>query len=398
MDADSKYLRIGTTYFRSTEKPGIDGQASRTLIKWKLSTIKQDEKDLDVALIPKYIGFCTVPSHTDYKRSINEYYNLYEPISHVPKRGDFKHIIQLVEHVFEEQYELGMDYLQLLYLQPLQKLPILLLVSQERNTGKTTFLNFLKAVFQHNVTFNTNEAFRSQFNADWAGKLLVMVDEVLLNRREDTERLKNLSTALSYKMEAKGKDREEMEFFAKFILCSNNESFPIAIDREETRFWVRRVRPLVSDDPDFLCRLKEEIPAFLDHLKHRSLSTRRSTRMWFSPEELHTEALDRIIRSSRDRSETVLAEMLQDFMAMQDLERMSFCMKDLLPLLRCNELKMDESQLRRILNEKWRLPHAQNGLSYTTWHIERTSPLTYSEHSAIGRFYTVTAEFLKTIC
>lgn len=36
-----------------------------------------------------------------------------------------------------------------------------------------------------------------------AGKLLVMVDEVLLNRPEDTERLKNLSTALIYKMEAK---------------------------------------------------------------------------------------------------------------------------------------------------------------------------------------------------
>ena len=87
-----------------------------------------------------------------------------------------------------------MDYMQLLYLQPTQKLPIVLLVSEERNTGKSTFLNFLKAVFENNVTFNTNEDFRSQFNSDWAGKLLIVVDEVLLNRREDSERLKNLST------------------------------------------------------------------------------------------------------------------------------------------------------------------------------------------------------------
>ncbi len=105
-----------------------------------------------------------------------------------------------------------MDYLQLLYLQPVQKLPILLLVSEERNTGKSTFLNFLKAVFQNNVTFNTNEDFRSQFNSDWTGKLLIVVDEVLLNRREDSERLKNLSTTLSYKVEAKGKDRDEIAF------------------------------------------------------------------------------------------------------------------------------------------------------------------------------------------
>lgn len=108
----------------------------------------------------------------------------------------------------------SVDYLQLLYLYPIQKLPILLLVSEERNTGKSTFLNFLKAIFQNNVTFNTNEDFRSQFNSDWAGKLLIMVDEVLLNRREDSERLKNLSTTLSYKVEAKGKDRDEIGFFA----------------------------------------------------------------------------------------------------------------------------------------------------------------------------------------
>ena len=108
----------------------------------------------------------------------------------------YPHIQSLVRHIFGEQYELGMDYLQLLYLHPIQKLPILLLVSEERNTGKSTFLNFLKALFQNNVTFNTNEDFRSQFNSDWAGKLLIVVDEVLLSRREDSERLKNLSTTL----------------------------------------------------------------------------------------------------------------------------------------------------------------------------------------------------------
>ena len=61
------------------------------------------------------------------------------------------------------------------------------------------------------MTFNTNEDFRSQFNSDWAGKLLIMVDEVLLNRREDSERLKNLSTTLSYKVEAilQGGDERE---------------------------------------------------------------------------------------------------------------------------------------------------------------------------------------------
>ncbi len=55
-----------------------------------------------------------------------------------------------------------------------------------------------------------------------------MVDEVLLNKREDSERLKNLSTTYNYKMEAKGRDREEVSFFAKFVLCSNNEYLPLS--------------------------------------------------------------------------------------------------------------------------------------------------------------------------
>ncbi|WP_233884038.1 primase-helicase family protein [Tenacibaculum piscium] len=91
------------------------------------------------------------------------------------------------------------------------------------NTGKTSFLNWLKLLFQGNMTINKNEDFRSRFNSDWASKLIISVDEVLLDRREDSERIKNLSTAGSYKTESKGKDKVESNFFGKFILCSNNE-------------------------------------------------------------------------------------------------------------------------------------------------------------------------------
>ena len=112
---------------------------------------------------------------------------------------------------------------------------------------------------------------------------MIVVDEVLLNRREDSERLKNLSTAHSYKMEAKGKDRYEVQFFAKFVLCSNNENFPVYIEPEETRYWVRKVSRLEKDDTSFLQKLKDEIPAFLYHLQHRNLTTQEESRMWFAP-------------------------------------------------------------------------------------------------------------------
>ena len=217
------YIRVGTTIYKVVQQPLADGTTVIRRIQWSFGTIRQDYGKDNIPPITKYNGFCTVPSHTNYQKEIAGFYNLYEPIDHVPTEGDFPDIEKLLHHIFEEQYELGVDYMQLLYTLPTQKLPILLLVSEERNTGKTTFLNFLKSIFQDNATFNTNEDFRSQFNADWAGKLLIVVDEVLLSRREDSERLKNLSTAQTYKVEAKGKDRQEVNFFAKFVLCSNNE-------------------------------------------------------------------------------------------------------------------------------------------------------------------------------
>ena len=230
---EEEYVRVGTTLFRILNQPMMNGSFRKMRVEWKMSVFRQDHGKDEVARIPKYDGFCTMPSHTDYRHNVNNFYNLYEPITHVPTEGDFHHICSLVEHIFGEQYELGMDYLQLLYLKPTQKLPILLLVSEERNTGKSTFLNFLKALFQENVTFNTNEDFRSQFNADWAGKLMIVVDEVLLNRREDSERLKNLSTAHSYKMEAKGKTVTRYSFSPSSYCVPITRTSPCTLNRKK---------------------------------------------------------------------------------------------------------------------------------------------------------------------
>lgn len=160
------YLRVGTTILKRVLMPLSNGRSLETLIPWNVETLRQDYGKDYIARVPKYDGFCTIPSHTDYCREINGFLNRYEPISTVPAESEFTHIRDFLCHIFGEQIELGLDYLQLLYLRPLQRLPIVLLVSGERDTGKTTFLNFLKLIFEGNVTFNTNEDFRSQFNDD----------------------------------------------------------------------------------------------------------------------------------------------------------------------------------------------------------------------------------------
>ena len=391
-----EFIRVGTTLYKLVNQPRLNGGYVKKRIPWNAETLRQDYGKGFMASIPKYDGFCTVPDHVGYKPVVDKFLNLYEPIEHQPVQGEFPHICSLVRHIFGEQYELGMDYLQLLYLQPVQKLPILLLVSEERNTGKSTFLNFLKALFQENVTFNTNEDFRSQFNADWAGKLMIVVDEVLLNRREDSERLKNLSTAHSYKMEAKGKDRYEVQFFAKFVLCSNNENFPVYIEPEETRYWVRKVSRLEKDDTSFLQKLKDEIPAYLYHLQHRNMTTKEESRMWFAPSLIRTEALEKIIRCNRSRIELDMAELLLDVMDTMQVDVVDFCINDLLALFNYSMVKVERHQVRNVLQQCWKLEPAPNALSYSTYQISVLPGQKYSASlKKVGRFYTVTRENLK---
>lgn len=386
---ESPFVRVGTTLYKIVNQPRLNGGYVKKRIVWNNETLRQDYGKDYLANVPKYDGFCTVPDHVNYRQVIDNFLNLYEPIGHQPKEGDFSHIQALLHHIFGEQYELGVDYLQLLYLHPIQKLPILLLVSEERNTGKSTFLNFLKAMFRNNVTFNTNEDFRSQFNSDWAGKLIIVVDEVLLNRREDSERLKNLSTTLSYKVEAKGKDRDEIAFFAKFVLCSNNERLPVIIDPGETRYWVRKIHHLENDDTHFLQKLIEEIPAFLYFLQHRSLTTQNVSRMWFSPKQTET-----IIRCNKSKYEVEAAELIKEIMECMEIDSFSFCLNDLLILLNLSQVRIDKHWLRKIVTEDWKLAPAPNGLTYTTYLFACNKERRFEPIRRVGRYYTITRKQL----
>lgn len=396
--ADDRFERIGTTYYKIVRQPNAAGQLIERSIPWTIEAIRQDYGKDFLANVSKYDGFCCVPSHLDYQPVVGNFKNKYSPLSHIPTEGKWPCIESLVRHIFGGQYELGLDYLQILYTMPLQKLPILLLVSEERNTDKSTFLNFLKLLFEANVTFNTNENFRSQFNDDWNGKLVIVVDEVLLNKREDSERLKNLSTTRNYKMEAKGRDREEVSFFAKFVLCSNNEYLPIVIDPGETRYWVRKIPKLTTDDTTFLEKIRYEIPAFLHALTYRQLSTAEESRMWFDPKLINTDALQKIIRANRNRVVLELAELLLDIMASMQVDTVYFCFNDILNLFDYQRVKTDRTALRKVVQDCWKLRPAPNSLSYTTYQIGMSvSEPAYVETRKVGRFYTVTRQMLENL-
>ena len=386
------YIRVGTSYYKLVKAPTIAGHFNEFLIPWSIETIRQDHGKTYLSTISKYDGFTCIPSHTDFKPAYYHFYNTYSPLSKKPQQGTISYTQKFIKHIFGEHYELGLDYLQLLYLRPVQILPILCLVSRERSTGKSTFLKWLKIIFENNLTYLTNDSFSSQFNADWANKLLICIDEVLFNKEELTERIKYLSTTNINMLEAKGKDKREVEFFGKFILCSNNEDTFIKIDGNETRFWIRKIPRLDLEVTNYLEHLEAEVPAFLYFLEHRKIYSKHTTRMWFHPSQIRTKALTRLVLHNRNRVEKELAEILLLALDHFNLTEINLCPIDVLNLLSTTRIKTDLTQLRRLLKKDWRITNKSNTLCYQKLLMWQDGSLQFTE--AKGRYFTITKDFL----
>jgi len=395
-----EYLRIGTAYFKIVSRPNIDEEFKEVIIPWNRPTIVDDHGKDYLKKIEKYEGFIVKPSHTDFEPVFHKFYNKYMPLSHnleiIHEEGSTPYTFKFLNHIFNNQLEIGLDYLSIIWNRPTQILPILCLVSEERNTGKTTFLNWLNLIFEDNMTMNKNEDFRSNFNSDWTEKIIIAIDEVLLDKREDSERIKNLSTSQVYKTEAKGKDKVETPFYGKFVLCSNNEKNFILIDEKEIRYWVRKIPTLENVDPDLVFKLKEEIPQFIALLNERKIHSVKKTRMWFTKEQIHTKALDKLVKGTKANLEKELLSIINEMLEEFELEEIKLSLNDLQNEVKVSYYKISISKINEIVKEKWKLTNPNS--SYNQYYKSinpGTNDWQVSSTNKKGRCYTFKKEFIQ---
>jgi len=393
------YIRVGTTYYKLIERPQISGDKITSLVKWSRETIVQDHDKKIIYDIPKYDGFCCIPNHLKYQKTIENFYNIYNEIPHQPSISrvsvdEIPFSISFLQHIFGNQVDLGLDYLKILLENPTQILPILCLVSKERATGKTTFLKWMKEIFGRNMTYIKGDSFNSQFNSDWASMLLIAIDEVFFDRKEITERLKYLSTTNKDKLENKGKDREEIDFFGKFILCSNNEDNFIQIDENEIRFWVLKINPIKLENTEFLQNLISEIPQFLSFLIHRKFHSQKKSRMWFSPDEIKTKALQKLVFKNGNKLEAKIVELLYEFFESNEVQEISVVPQDILNMLNrmFRQLNFSRNDVRTILKDKWKLEPQKNGLTYIRYDIDYSG--NFCENNVVGRYFKISKNFI----
>ncbi len=301
-----------------------------------------------------------------YKREIGNCFNLYEKFTHVPHPGDWPNIEKLVRHVFGEQYELGLDYIQLLYQIPTQILPVLCLVAKENQSGKTTFADFMNRLFAENSVIISNESFQTEFNGSYATKLVVSIDEGKIHNDKYVDKIKKLATDDTILLRKMRTDHKKIDFFAKFIILSNRERDFINITDEDVRFWVRKLKKITDFDPNFLDHLTAEIPAFLDFLCHRELSTKKQHRAWFPPEILNTAALDTLKKETRSAVCNELILGILEHMQKYELDKFYATASDLKELLFSGNSRVERTSIMRSLRDELKISALINK-RFTNW-------------------------------
>ncbi len=306
------YFRVGNDYYERFKRPNKLNDLEDVIAPRLKSTITDDYGKGFLKYTAKYKDFVNVPDHTNYQRVIHNCYNSYAPFNHAPEPGKYDKTLQFLNHIFEEQIEFGLDYVQLLYQQPTQKLPILCLVSKENATGKSTFAKWLQRIFSQNVTIIGNAEISNDFNAHLASKLVIAIDESFIEKKVIIEKIKNLATADSMPMNRKGKDIVEIEFFGKIILLSNNVDNFISATEDDIRYWVREIKKPEKEANNLLEEMHNEIPAFLDFLEKRKMHTENIGRAWFDPELIKTEAFKRVVEASKSGVVRTIEQDLKD--------------------------------------------------------------------------------------
>jgi hypothetical protein len=376
------YIRVGDNYFKIVYRPDKEGKPFKDYLKLNKGTIIDDHTHGIIKYINKYDDFCMVASHTDFRQVINGFYNEYSELTHRPKEGHCNTILAVIRHVFGEHYfDFALDYLQLLYTNPYQRLPILLLESQEKNTGKSTFANVVYKIFQDNAIKIGNNDLQSDFNSVWVKRLCIIVDETSLEKKGITQMLKRFSTETGkVTVNEKNKAQTEIDFFGKFLFISNEEGKALFIERDDPRWAVFKVPTFtekgIKDDPLIDEKIEQEIPAFLHLLGHRTLKYSRQSRMFFEPTIYQTAQLQLYYNNSISKVAQYIKKLVIDtFDLFPDEENIKLGIADIMEELKTELRNVERERVRYAIEKELKItPQPRNHYTLFSRKMAESTP------------------------
>lgn len=152
------------------------------------------------------------------------------------------------------------------------------------------------------------------------------------------------------------------------------------------------LQKIENQDDNLLDKMKNEIPHFIHFLLKREFSIQNTTRMWFTPEQIWTKALARIVNRNRNEIENELVTIIYEIMELVGIEDFQFCLIDLQDMLTKSFARIPSSKIKLIVQESWNLLPSPNANRYTKYTCSYDG--TTNEVACKGRFYTINKSYL----
>lgn len=392
MDMNFPYIRVGVKYFKIVHKTDRFGIKREELNIWSKDEIKQDYGKDMLDRVMKFDDFTIEPNNSDYQKVVNGHYNLYSPFPHQPIEFDIENDIdkikwsmKLMNHIFGEQIEQGLKYCKILYENPKQALPILVPVSEERQTGKSTFVDWQSIVFGGNMVIINPQDISSSFNSSYATKNIIAIEESRFESVQATEKLKALATQKTLLVNTKFVTPYNTPFYAKLIITSNDESKFSKVDEAEIRYWVRRIGTIKGvGNHAILDDLRDEIPYFLYYLSQLSPIDFTKSRQVFTSEEIDTGALKTVKHESRPELQKEIEILITEFFENnQNKQFIEFSASDIKDAWFSNNNNYSRAYIIKVLKVHMKLNVSDISKRYAPFHLNEDFP------SKTGKIYTI---------
>jgi hypothetical protein len=192
-------------------------------------------------------------------------YNTFRGLAFKPKEGDCSLFKEHIKNIICSGNQKFFEYIWQWMASIVQhtkpgKIRTAIVLMGDQGTGKNQFAEIFGSIFgQHYIQISSLHELTSNFNAQFENALLIHAAEALWGgNKQEVGKVKALITDAKITIERKGKDSYSVDNYINIIFTSN-EDWPVALDKDDRRYFVLKVSADQRNNTDYFGKLLDQM-------------------------------------------------------------------------------------------------------------------------------------------